>query len=258
MAFFKKCEKLLGRKQLIVDVCGSHGLIGALFVAFGRAQRAVVLDIFQPQSFAQLCEAWRPWLSTPLQLCAEVSDEAGAPTGPVTPAVAPNDPSVAVRFEVGDFYTTLPALLDSLPPADVGVVACHACSHLTDGIIAMCVERGVKFAVMPCCQRDLQTQNQMAVVAKSLGIKEDAAIDVARMGGILARGYDCRWRTIDAAITPKNRMLVGLGQVKSEAIDARRRIRDESTVKLGKIYKRVYEQAAPATTTTAAAAASCG
>ena len=30
--FFKKCEKLLGRRKLIVDCCGSHGLIAALFV----------------------------------------------------------------------------------------------------------------------------------------------------------------------------------------------------------------------------------
>jgi len=30
------------------------------------------------------------------------------------------------------------------------------------------------------------------------------------MGILRERGYDCRWRTIDAGITPENRILVGL------------------------------------------------
>ena len=65
LAFFKKTEKLLGRRRLVLDVCGSHGLLGSLFVAFGRAERAVVLDLFQPASFGNLCDACRPWLEVP-------------------------------------------------------------------------------------------------------------------------------------------------------------------------------------------------
>ena len=55
LAFFKKSEKLLGRRKLVVDCCGSHGMLAALFVAFGRAREAVVLDLHQPASFENLC-----------------------------------------------------------------------------------------------------------------------------------------------------------------------------------------------------------
>ena len=106
-AFFKRCEKLLGRKQLIIDVCGevdltysktnlgrpslrcavrtgssarrsivlrpmphaprlpplttgSHGLIGAIFVAYGKATTATILDIVRPNSFEQVMGVARP------------------------------------------------------------------------------------------------------------------------------------------------------------------------------------------------------
>ena len=92
---------------------------------------------------------------------------------------------------------------------------------------------------MPCCQRDLHTQSQMGLVAKSLGISEDVAIDVARLGGVAARGYDCRWRTIDAAITPKNRILIGLGRRKAAALLARQQGESAArSAKLAQIYKR--------------------
>ena len=58
----------------------------------------------------------------------------------------------------------LPALLAACDdPSDVAVVACHACSHLTDAIIDICVARGIDFACLPCCQRDMLTSNYNAV-----------------------------------------------------------------------------------------------
>ena len=107
------------------------------------------------------------------------------------------------------------------------------------------VARGVDFAVMPCCQRDLATSGQMAHVAKSLGIAEHAAIDVARLGGIVARGYDCRWRTIDVKITPQNRLLVGLARRPPEMEARRRRIEAESNAKIKQIYSRVHATPPP-------------
>ena len=147
-----------------------------------------------------------------------------------------------MRFETGDFHETLPRLLDasaSVAPAEVAVVACHACSHLTDAIIATCIARGVDFAVMPCCQRDLQSQGQMALVAKSLGIKEGEAIDVAQMGGILARGYDCRFRTIDAS-----RRSTGCSFARARAVTRlqRKLVEESSARKMTQIYSRVCKQ----------------
>jgi hypothetical protein len=67
-------------------------------------------------------------------------------------------PTVGVGFRVGDVKEHLPALLRSLPASEVAVVACHACSHLTDAIVEICISHGVDFAVMACCHRDLRVR----------------------------------------------------------------------------------------------------
>ena len=150
----------------------------------------------------------------------------------------------AVRFETGDFQATLPALLDGFlagggRTSEICVVACHACTHLTDRIIAMCIERRVDFAVMPCCQRDTLTQGQLSIAAKDLGIREGEAIDIARLGSVVARGYDCRWRTIDKKITPVNRLLVGLANVKPNVAFHRQQVERNADAKMVQIYSRL-------------------
>ena len=120
------------------------------------------------------------------------------------------------------------------------VVACHACSHLSDSLIDVCIEAKVDFAVMPCCHRDLRTANQMALVAKSLQTSKAGAIDAARLGAIVARGFDARWRTIDAAITPENRILVGLARPKGEGRKVRAEIAKQSDMKLSHVYARIH------------------
>ena len=240
-AFFKKSEKLLGRRRLIIDCCGSHGLVGAIFTAYGRCARAVVLDLHQPGSFEQLCAAWAPWLTLP-EKAPGMEGGGGGGGGDGGGEVGGG---VGIEFVTGDFNESLPALLDGcgLAASEMAVLACHACTHLTDRIVSMCIARGIDFAVMPCCQRDLLTNGQMAIVAKSLNIGEHAAIDVARLGGIVARGYDCRWRTIDAAITPENRLLVGLAKLKPSVALQRRLVEEKSSAKITQIYSRIHRGA---------------
>jgi hypothetical protein len=257
-AFFKKCEKMMGKRQVIVDCCGSHGLIGAIFAAYGRAREAVVVDLHRPGSFDQVLDAWAPWVARAKQQCDGLIDglvedhgaggdgsDGGSGRSGVRSEGSDSHASskAAVRFLAGDFKELLPALLDSVErPTDIAVVACHACTHLTDAIISMCIARGVDFAVMPCCQRDLLTQGQMAIVAKSVGIKEQVAVDIARLGGIAARGYDCRWRTIDAAITPQNRVLIGLARLKPGVALQRQLVEANSSAKIKQIYSRIHSQ----------------
>ena len=83
----------------------------------------------------------------------------------------------------------------------------------------------------------------MGLVASSLGTSEHAAIDVARMGGIIARGYDCRWRTIDASITPENRMLIGLARHKAGALANRKASEKEADERMGRIYAKIHHMA---------------
>ena len=235
LAFFKQTNKLLRRKRLVVDVCGSHGLIGGLFVAFGKADAAVVLDKFEPGSFRQVCAAWARHIG---------GGDAGEGEG-----------RCRLRFLRSDFKRVLPGLLaggaaspapcaelglDGIDPSEIAVVACHACGHMSDEIIAMCIRAGADFAVMPCCHRDRDTQNQMALVAATLGTSEHAAIDAARVGSITARGYDCRWRTIDASISPENRILVGLAKHKAGTLAARAKSVEVADSKMGHLYAKIH------------------
>ena len=86
---------------------------------------------------------------------------------------------------------------------------------------------------------DLQTNGQLALVAKSLHITEHQAIDVARMGAICAHGYDCRWRTIDAKVSPQNRLLIGLASVKPSVALKRSLVEKQTADKLKLIYGRL-------------------
>eukprot|EP00005_Dracoamoeba_jomungandri_P003977 CAMPEP_0174258790 /NCGR_PEP_ID=MMETSP0439-20130205/7733_1 /TAXON_ID=0 /ORGANISM="Stereomyxa ramosa, Strain Chinc5" /LENGTH=211 /DNA_ID=CAMNT_0015342429 /DNA_START=223 /DNA_END=859 /DNA_ORIENTATION=- len=100
-----------------------------------------------------------------------------------------------------------------LLPSDIAVVACHACSHLSDSILDFSFDFGVEVAIMACCHKDgvkLPSKNQYRVAAKYLGLPLGAVKDVATLGKILQAGYECRWRTIDEKITPQNRILVAL------------------------------------------------
>ena len=45
-------------KELIVDACASHGLVGLLLVIFRRTQNVVLLDPFRPESFNNIRQAW--------------------------------------------------------------------------------------------------------------------------------------------------------------------------------------------------------
>ena len=210
LAFFKQAQKLLRRRRVVIDVCGGHGLVGALFVAFGHADEAVVLDKFEPASHRRLCDILAPFWAQRGRTAAGGERAAGADADADAGGDAGGE---RIRYVLGDFRDTLPGLLAGLrAPEEAMVVACHACSHLSDSAIDACIEARCDFAVMACCHKDHLTANQMALVAKTLKINVHEAVDVARLGGIVARGFDCRWRTIDAAITPENRILIGLAR----------------------------------------------
>ena len=184
LAFFHATQKFVKRKALVIDCCGGHGLVGALYVRFGRAARAVVIDKFRPPAFDHLGAA--------LEL-----------------------PPGVLAYAEADVTTELPRQLALAKaaghsPTDVIVVAVHACAHLTDRVADACINGGVDFAVMPCCHRDATPGSTMRQVASALGIHVHAAVDVARLGAWASRGYDCRFRTIDDSITPENRVLIGL------------------------------------------------
>jgi Methyltransferase domain len=91
-----------------------------------------------------------------------------------------------------------------LSPEDV-VVSAHACGALTDEVLARAIGASARVAVLPCCQDEASGD------AGGVGGWLDAplAIDVTRAARLRAAGYTVHTQTIPAAITEKNRLLMG-------------------------------------------------
>jgi hypothetical protein len=98
---------------------------------------------------------------------------------------------------------------DRLENVDVGasdvVVASHACGTLTDRVLDRAVAARARVAVLPCCH-DLDAGDDGGL---SGWVDEPLAIDILRAMRLSHHGYRIRTQTIPAAITPKNRLLIG-------------------------------------------------
>lgn len=97
-------------------------------------------------------------------------------------------------------------------PGDV-VVSCHACGGLTDTVLDVAIAARARVVVLPCCQAT--GKNDLG----GLGgwIEPALAIDVTRAARLRAAGYVVFAQTIPAAITPKNRLLMGEPRADSAA-----------------------------------------
>ena len=129
---------------------------------------------------------------------------------------------------------------EGVAAADAAVVGCHVCGALSDALIEECLGAGVEFAVMPCCHGEKGAQGLATKqAAKVLGVRLGTLTDAARYGVIAAAGggWGVRLRTIDAAITPENRILVGLLSAKG---DQRAEQREQALGKLAGAYTWAY------------------
>lgn len=89
--------------------------------------------------------------------------------------------------------------------SDDVVVSCHACGKLTDDVLRLALRARARVVVLPCCH---------ALGKSDLGglegwLDPTLAVDVTRASRLRAAGYDVYTQTIPAAITPKNRLLLG-------------------------------------------------
>lgn len=197
LAFHRATHRLLGRKHLLVDAAGGHGGVALAFKASGQIDRAIVADLYRPRGFENLRRAWT----------LEDSESVGNTT------LSSID---AVQHQCVDLRDPnwLRALLEheGVSPLDVIVVSCHACSVLTDELIRTCLEAQVSFAVMPCCHGEQGARGEMVRdLTQVLGVPRDITYDLMRLGVIDATpGYVARFKTIDAAITPMNHILIGV------------------------------------------------
>jgi len=89
--------------------------------------------------------------------------------------------------------------------ADDVVVSSHACGRLSDVVIDRASAAGARVAVLPCCH-DLQACDTGDLDGWVDGA---LAIDVIRATRLKQHGYRVWTLSIPAAITPKNRLLLG-------------------------------------------------
>jgi hypothetical protein len=88
------------------------------------------------------------------------------------------------------------------------VVSSHACGALTDRIVDAAIAVRAPVAVLPCCH-DLGSCEPGPLEGWLDG---PMAIDAMRAMRLALHGYHVRTQTIPSAITPKNRLLIGIPQ----------------------------------------------
>ena len=156
----------------IVDLGGGHGLLAqVLLLLDDSSPSAIVVDKTLPPSSAAVHEALRrTW------------------------------PRLAGRVA----FVAQP--MDHVPvEADDVVVSSHACGLLTDRVLDVATGARARVAVLPCCH-DLAR----SMTGDVTGWLDPAlAIDVMRARRLAESGYRIWTQTIPAAITPKNRLLMG-------------------------------------------------
>jgi hypothetical protein len=157
----------------VVDLAAGHGLLAHLML---------ILDDSSPDAVA-IDEAVPPSAAT------------------LAAALAAEWPRLSNRVHVVEgALTTI-----DLRATDV-VVSCHACGGLTDVVLDRAAAAGARVAVLPCCH-DLRNNDAGPLAGWMDG---PLAIDAMRAVRLeQQRGYRVWTQTIPAAITPKNRLLIG-------------------------------------------------
>ncbi|MEO6235521.1 MAG: methyltransferase [Vicinamibacterales bacterium] len=95
--------------------------------------------------------------------------------------------------------------LVSIERSDV-VVSCHACGALTDVVLDRAAAARARVAVLPCCHH-LARQDAAGLHGWVDGA---LAVDIRRAQKLQARGYRVWTQLIAAAVTPRNRLLLGV------------------------------------------------
>ena len=157
----------------VLDVAGGHGLLAHVMLLLDDASpQALVVDPAPPASAAALHEAFVvEW---------------------------PRLQGRVARIAEDISHVTLEA-------TDL-VVSSHACGALTDRILDAAVAASARVGVLPCCH-DLARCDAGPLAGWLDG---PMAIDAMRAMSLASRGYRTRTQLIPKAITPKNRLLIGI------------------------------------------------
>lgn len=162
----------LFRGGRIIDFGAGHGLLAhVMLVLDGSSTEALVVDKALPPSSARLHEVLR-----------------------------------AAWPQLSERITFVPSGLESVTigPSDI-VVSVHACGSLTDLVLERATAARARVAVLPCCH-DLNVSDDGDLAG---WVDGPLAVDVVRALRLRQQGYRIWTQSISAAITPKNRLLIG-------------------------------------------------
>ena len=162
----------LFRGGRVVDLCGGHGLLAHIMLLLDNSSlSALVVDTEVPPSAQQVHEA--------------LIDAWPRLAGRVTFVAAPMDSVVLGEDDV--------------------VVSCHACGALTDQVLSLATAARARVAVLPCCH-DADTCDTGPLTG---WVDAALAVDAVRALRLERQGYRVWTQVIPAAITLKNRLLIG-------------------------------------------------
>ena len=185
---FGKNKRKYNSFDIVIDVAGGHGALGALFLICTPACKAIVLD---PANVGggRIQQAWEDFMGKQKRLTYRRE---------------------CLRTGLPD---ELEQALKMTSRHRVLVVACHACQHLSEEILEIACHFGVHAAVMPCCQKDRSIGSTWKAASKNLSIPVAKVMDILQCGKMMALGsHNVRLKCIDSKITPQNR-IIGKGCV---------------------------------------------
>lgn len=170
--FFEHVRKRV-RAPTVVDLCCGHGLVGMLYGIHHRDVQTVrLVDRTRPESVDRILAALHP----------------------LVPWLAPK-----VRVETC-------TLADVAIDPGSAVLGVHACGSATDAVIDLALATRSPVGLLPCCHQKRALPGP-PTLGRALGL--GLATDVHRTYRLDAAAYQTRWTELPAAITPKNRVIVG-------------------------------------------------
>ncbi|MFT4625969.1 MAG: hypothetical protein ACI8PZ_004640 [Myxococcota bacterium] len=162
------------RSTVLADLGCGHGLTGILFaLAERQVERVILVDRRRPASVDAILAAAvevAPWVADKVSFIESELSEVDLPDG-------------------------------------AAVVAVHACGAFTDQALDTAFRAGGPVAVMPCCYA---TARRRAVEGLREALGTRLAVDVDRTYRMEAAGLRVQWTAIPAAITPMNRVMIGV------------------------------------------------
>ncbi len=204
--------------QLILDVAGGHGALGALLLTLlPTTKKCVVIDPADVKGGVEL--AWNQFYNRGV----EDNDEGGEGGGTdpskknidsknVSPSSSssPSKKELVYRHEclrsglkaeienaLGRTHSSSSSDSSStstLTPQQILVVACHACQHLSDETLEIACSYGVHVTVMPCCQKDLTTGGSIKAFAKQAQMNFGLVMDILMAGKVMS------WKNTTAGV----------------------------------------------------------